>query len=57
MNLCSRCNKPLKSKKSIENGIGPTCKKKKAIEDFEKNQMTIFDIIGDLGDNYEPNYI
>lgn len=44
---CTRCNKPLKTKKSIEIGLGPTCVKKQAAEDaeFERIQVTIDEII------------
>lgn len=44
--FCTRCHRPLKSKHSVEIGLGPTCRVKKAEEDFLKNQMTIFDILG-----------
>jgi hypothetical protein len=45
--LCERCNRPLKSEKSMDDGMGRTCKKKQAIEDaeFEKIQVTIDEII------------
>ncbi|WP_223823534.1 DUF6011 domain-containing protein [Rummeliibacillus sp. TYF-LIM-RU47] len=49
--LCPRCNRPLKSKKSIERGIGPICKKKQAYEEFLKNQMTIFEVLDDGNDH------
>lgn len=49
MHLCSRCNRKLKSQKSIENGMGPTCKKKHDRElaeaEFLKNQMTIDEVL------------
>ncbi|MEG0259577.1 MAG: DUF6011 domain-containing protein [Lysinibacillus sp.] len=48
MKLCARCNRKLRSQKSIDVGFGPTCKKKfmeeAADAEFKKNQMTIFDI-------------
>ena len=47
--LCLRCHKPLRSKRSIKLGIGPICIVKKAKEDFLKNQITIFDILGGEG--------
>ena len=48
--LCTRCNRPLKSKRSIKFGIGPRCRVRKAEEDFLKNQVTIFDILGGEND-------
>ncbi|MGE7917972.1 DUF6011 domain-containing protein [Viridibacillus sp. NPDC093762] len=39
MELCTRCKRPLKSKKSIENGIGPVCKRKKGIADAELEKI------------------
>lgn len=30
--ICRRCNRPLKDKKSIENGIGPICAAKERVE-------------------------
>jgi hypothetical protein len=47
MKLCERCNRPLKSEKSMDDGMGRTCKKKQAVEDaeFEKIQVTIDDVI------------
>jgi hypothetical protein len=45
--LCERCNRPLKSEKSMADGMGRTCKKKQAIEDaeFEKIQIKMDEII------------
>lgn len=43
---CLRCHRKLKSKRSLKLGIGPTCRIRKAEEDFLKNQVTIFDILG-----------
>lgn len=49
MKLCGRCNRQLKTSKSIELGFGPTCYKKhlKALADaeFERNQVTIDEVI------------
>lgn len=43
MSTCKRCNRPLKSAKSIKQGFGPVCKKKhdEAEEEFLKRQITI----------------
>lgn len=43
MSTCKRCNRPLKTAKSIENGYGPVCKKKhdEAEAEFMKMQITI----------------
>ncbi|UAW07747.1 hypothetical protein PVJ1_00013 [Psychrobacillus phage PVJ1] len=43
MTICKRCNRPLKTQKSIAVGYGPTCKKKhdEAEEEFLKRQITI----------------
>ena len=43
---CMRCHRRLKSKRSIRLGLGPTCRVKRAEEEFLKNQMTIFDLLG-----------
>jgi len=42
---CKRCGRPLESPKSIEVGLGPTCKRKQdeADAEFEKLQITIFE--------------
>lgn len=47
MNICGRCGRKLKTAKSIEDGFGPVCKQKKAVEDaeFEKIQVTIDEVI------------
>lgn len=43
MNTCKRCNRKLKTTKSIEMGFGPVCKKKhdEAEAEFLKMQVTI----------------
>jgi len=43
MNTCKRCNRPLRSARSIDNGYGPICKKKHeaAEAEFLKRQITI----------------
>lgn len=43
MTNCKRCNRPLKTHKSIENGYGPVCKRKNdaAEAEFLKRQVTI----------------
>ena len=45
MDVCKRCNKPLKTRRSIEIGFGPICKKKhdEAEAEFLKLQVTIDD--------------
>ncbi|WP_312507560.1 DUF6011 domain-containing protein [Lysinibacillus irui] len=49
MHLCERCNRQLKSQKSIDVGMGPTCKKKHEAElaeaEFKKNQITIDEVM------------
>lgn len=49
MKLCERCNRKLKSQKSIDVGMGPTCKKKHDAElaeaEFKKNQITIDEVL------------
>lgn len=49
MKLCERCNRPLKSEKSMADGMGRVCKKKKAEEEveaeFERNQLTIDEML------------
>lgn len=49
MHLCNRCNRQLKTDKSIALGYGPTCHKKhlqeQADAEFNKNQMTIDEVI------------
>lgn len=48
MSHCGRCNRVLKTPKSVEVGFGPTCYKKhlQAINDaeFERNQITIDEV-------------
>lgn len=43
MSVCKRCNRPLKTQKSIDVGYGPVCKRKhdEAEEEFLKRQVTI----------------
>ncbi|MEN2468213.1 DUF6011 domain-containing protein [Ornithinibacillus sp. JPR2-1] len=45
MGVCKRCNRKLKTQKSIEVGFGPVCKKKhdEAEAEFLKMQVTIDD--------------
>lgn len=45
MSICKRCNRPLKTQKSIDMGFGPVCKKKhdQAEEEFLKRQITADD--------------
>lgn len=49
MHQCARCNRQLKSEKSIELGYGPTCYRKhlkeQADAEFLRNQMTIDEVI------------
>lgn len=44
---CGRCGRELKTAKSIEDGYGPVCKRKKAAEDeeFERIQVTIEEVL------------
>ena len=46
---CNRCNRRLKTVKSIEQGFGPVCYKKhleeEATAEFEKNQITMDEVI------------
>ena len=46
METCKRCNRELKTGKSINDGYGPVCKKKQAEADaeFEKRQVTIDEV-------------
>lgn len=49
MKLCERCNRKLKSRKSIDVGMGPICKKKHEAEleaKFNNHQITIDEVIG-----------
>lgn len=43
MGVCKRCNRKLRTQKSIEVGFGPVCKKKhdEAEAEFLKKQVTI----------------
>ena len=58
MKQCGRCNRKLKTAKSIDLGFGPTCYKKhlQALADaeFEKNQVTIDEVMVHEAD--ETNY-
>lgn len=49
MKLCDRCNRPLKTQKSMDAGMGPVCKKKAAEEaaqaEFERNQVTMDEVL------------
>ena len=51
MKQCERCNRQLKSDKSMELGYGPTRYKKhlkaQADAEFEKNQVTIDEVMQD----------
>lgn len=55
MHQCGRCNRQLKSEKSIELGYGPTCYKKHqqalADEEFKRNQLTIDEVMQDDREN------
>ena len=43
MSTCNRCDRPLKTSKSINEGYGPVCKRKheEAEAEFLKRQVTI----------------
>ncbi|MGE8004015.1 DUF6011 domain-containing protein [Lysinibacillus sp. NPDC093216] len=49
MKQCERCNRELKSQKSIDVGMGPTCKKRHDAEiaeaEFKKNQITMDEVV------------
>ena len=49
MKLCERCNRQLKTSKSMELGFGPVCYRKHQQEqadvEFERNQVTIDEVI------------
>lgn len=51
MKLCGRCNRKLKTAKSMELGFGPVCYRKHQQEladaEFERNQVTIDEVIND----------
>lgn len=59
MKQCKRCNRQLKTVKSMELGYGPTCYKKhlKALADaeFERNQVTIDEVM-EHGANLQLQY-
>ncbi|WP_342512822.1 DUF6011 domain-containing protein [Sporosarcina sp. FSL K6-1522] len=44
---CGRCGRKLKTQKSIDDGYGPVCKVKQAIEDaeFERIQITLEEVV------------
>ena len=44
---CGRCGRELKTQRSIDEGYGPVCKRKKVAEDaeFEKIQVTIDEVL------------
>jgi len=46
MGVCKRCNKKLKTPRSIEVGFGPVCKRKhdEAEAEFLKRQVTIDEV-------------
>ncbi|WP_313893881.1 DUF6011 domain-containing protein [Psychrobacillus sp.] len=45
MSICKRCNRPLRTQKSIDTGFGQVCKRKhdEAEEEFLKRQITVDD--------------
>lgn len=47
MSTCRRCNRELKTFQSIQEGIGPVCKRKQVEADaeFEKRQVTIDEVL------------
>lgn len=47
MGVCKRCNRPLRTVKSIGDGYGPICKRKhEEVEaEFLKRQVTIDEVI------------
>jgi len=47
MSNCNRCNRVLKTQKSIDDGYGPVCKRKQEAADaeFEKRQVTIDEVL------------
>lgn len=47
MGVCKRCNRKLKTQKSIDEGFGPVCKRKheEAEAEFLKRQVTIDEVI------------
>lgn len=51
MEACGRCGRKLKSIRSIKKGFGPVCYKKHQQEKFERNQMTIEELIGEENDH------
>lgn len=47
---CQRCGRLLKANQSVIRGYGASCYKKFLYEEWERNQMTIFDFIEDPGE-------
>lgn len=47
---CQRCGRLLKANQSVIRGYGISCYKKFLHEEWERNQMTIFDFIEDPGE-------
>lgn len=47
MDACNRCGRKLETKKSIDDGYGPVCKRKKTEADaaFEKIQITLEEVV------------
>lgn len=49
LKICQRCNRKLRSQKSLDEGMGPVCKRKTAEEEaaaeLEKNQLTIYEVL------------
>lgn len=49
MKLCDRCNRPLKTQKSMDYGMGPVCKRKhereQADAEFERSQVKMDEVI------------
>lgn len=43
--MCQRCGRLLKANQSVIRGYGASCYKKFLYEEWERNQMTIFDFI------------
>ncbi|WP_153400967.1 DUF6011 domain-containing protein [Gracilibacillus oryzae] len=48
---CATCGRKLIDKKSMERGFGPVCYEKylkaKQQEDFERNQITVYEALGE----------
>lgn len=55
MKLCERCNRQLKTVKSMGLGFGPVCYRKhlkeQADAEFERNQVTIDEVMVDVREN------